>query len=241
MDLLKDKTVLVTGGTAGIGLVIAKSFAASGADVIINDIQEPDFNLADNNIKAFYKFNIADATEVTTSMKQILTDHGKIDILINNAGLTRDNLFLRMTEEQWDTVMDVNLKGAFNVTKALSKQFMKNRAGSIINITSVVGQTGNPGQANYVASKAGLIGLTKTLAQELAARGIRVNAIAPGFIKTKMTEVLTDEVKEEFYKRVPLKSFGEPEDIANAAIFLASDNARYITGQVINVNGGLYM
>lgn len=241
MDSLKGKTAFITGGAAGIGLVIAKTYAASGAKVIINDIAEPDFKLEEHGIAAFYKFNIANSSEVNDNMNRILEEHGKIDVLVNNAGLTRDGLFLRMSEENWDQVLNVNLKGAFNITKALSKQFMKNRGGSIINIASVVGQMGNIGQANYVSSKAGLIGFTKAIALEFAPRGVRVNAIAPGFIKTKMTETLTEDVKKEFFKRIPMQSFGEAEDIANTAIFLSSEQARYITGQVIAVNGGLYM
>jgi 3-oxoacyl-[acyl-carrier protein] reductase len=237
----KDKNVFVTGGTRGIGLSIAKSFASNGANVIINGRKEPEFNLSDFSIKAFYKFDISDFSATNDNINRMIEELGGVDVLVNNAGLTRDSLFLKMNETMWDETINANLKGAFNVTKALTKQFMKKRSGSIINISSVVGQTGNIGQANYVATKAGLIGLTKALALEFAVRGVRVNAVSPGFIETSMTESIPEEMKNSFLNKIPLKAFGKPEDVASAVLFLASERARYITGQVLNVNGGMYM
>ena len=237
----KGKNIFVTGGTKGIGLSIAKAFAAQGANVIINARSPLSFSLAEFQIKSFYQFDISDFAETSNNVNKLLEEFGGIDILVNNAGLTKDTLLIKMKEEEWDDIITVNLKGVFNVTKALTKQFMKNRTGSIINISSVVGQMGNIGQANYVTTKAGLIGLTKALALEFASRGVRVNAVAPGFIKTAMTELISEEIKNNYLNKIPLKAFGETQDVADAVLFLASDKAKYITGQVLNVNGGMYM
>jgi len=241
MQSFKDKRVFVTGGTKGIGLAISRAFAKRGATVAINGRSPLELDQSEHGISYFYRFDISNYSDVTHNISKLMEELGGVDILINNAGLTRDTLFMRMSEENWDDVINTNLKGAFNVTKALTKQFMKNRSGSIINISSIVGQTGNAGQANYAASKAGIIGLTKSLAIEFAPRGIRVNAITPGFIETRMTDSLPQDIKETFLNKIPLKTFGKPEDIAETAVFLASDSAGYITGQVIGVNGGLLM
>ena len=185
--------------------------------------------------------DVSNNESVTDMVKETIDHFGKIDILINNAGITRDNLLMRMKEDEWDDVMNINLKGVFLCTKAVTRQMMKQRYGRIINISSVVGVSGNPGQANYVAAKAGVIGLTKTSAKELASRGITVNAIAPGFITTEMTDQLTEDIQSEMLKMIPLAQFGEPKDIAHSVVFLASDDSRYITGQTIHVNGGMVM
>ena len=185
--------------------------------------------------------DVSNSESVTDMVKATIDHFGKIDILVNNAGITRDNLLMRMKENEWDDVININLKGVFLCTKAVTRQMMKQRYGRIINISSVVGVSGNPGQANYVAAKAGVIGLTKTSAKELASRGITVNAIAPGFITTEMTDQLTEEIQNEMLKMIPLAQFGEPKDIANTVVFLASDDSRYITGQTIHVNGGMVM
>jgi 3-oxoacyl-[acyl-carrier protein] reductase len=244
----KDNIVLVTGGSGGIGQAIAMAFAREGATVIIHYhhnqqeaeriatlIQEEGHRV--ETIQA----NIASLEEVTNMMDHIQNTYGKMDVLINNAGLTRDNLILRMSEEEFDTVINTNLKGTWNCCKQASKMMAKQRYGKIINISSVVGLVGNAGQSNYSASKAGILGLTKSLAKELAKRGICVNAIAPGFIETKMTQKLSSEWVEEIKKNIPLGRLGKPEDVANVALFLASPEADYLTGQTIQVDGGMVM
>ena len=246
MYSFENKTVLVTGSSRGIGRQIAKTFAQSGANVVINysSSEAPALELA-KEIKEqggnalVIQADVSKFEESERLVNETIDAFGKIDILINNSGITKDNLMLRMTEEDFDKVIDVNLKGTWNMCKHVTRHFLKNKAGSIINITSVVGIIGNAGQANYVASKAGIIGLTKSLAKEFGSRHIRVNAIAPGFIETEMTDQLPDNVKQGYLEQVPLKEFGSTQDIANACLFLASEDARYITGQVINVNGGM--
>jgi 3-oxoacyl-[acyl-carrier protein] reductase len=238
----------VTGASRGIGREIALELARQGADVIVNYAgSEAKAYEVVEEIKGLGREAIAIQCDVSnnesvTDMVKATIDHfGKIDILVNNAGITRDNLLMRMKENEWDDVMNINLKGVFLCTKAVTRQMMKQRNGRIINISSVVGVSGNPGQANYVAAKAGVIGLTKTSAKELASRGITVNAIAPGFITTEMTDQLTEDIQNEMLKMIPLAQFGEPKDIAHSVVFLASDDSRYITGQTIHVNGGMVM
>lgn len=228
---LKDKVALVTGSAQGIGKAIAAALAKEGAKVIISDISP----------EAPLKMNVTDPADVEAGIKQVIEKHGTIDILVNNAGITKDTLFIRMKKEDWDAVINVNLNGVFNVSKAVASLMMKKRTGKIINIASIVGEMGNAGQANYSASKAGVIGLTKTLARELAPRGITVNAIAPGFIQTAMTDKIPEETKNKMMAQIPLAKLGAPEDVAAAVVFLASSGADYITGQVINVNGGMLM
>jgi 3-oxoacyl-[acyl-carrier protein] reductase len=249
MHLLKGKVALVTGGTAGIGKEIASLFAEQGAHVIIlgtnaersaQALQEIEARKADPAQKiSAHLVNVSHYKEVEETIEKLLKEFGKIDILVNNAGITRDNLLMKMSEEDWDQVLSVNLKSVFNTCKALTRPMMKARSGSVINITSVIGLTGNAGQANYAASKAGMIGFTKSLAKELASRGIRANCIAPGYIETSMTDVLPPQVKEAIIAKVPLSRIGHPRDIAQAALFLASDQASYITGQVLTVDGGM--
>lgn len=241
MSDFKDKIVLITGGSRGIGKAIAESFAERGATVIVtykNSIDENYFN--SKNIH-HYKCDVADLKSVQEITDKIIKEHTKIDILVNNAGITKDGLLMRMSEEDWDTVIDTNLKGVFNMTKAVSRNMMSKRYGKIINITSIVGIMGNAGQANYVASKAGVIGFTKSIAKELASRNIYVNAVAPGFIATEMTDKLTEEVKQNYLNSIPLKKFGTGEDIAKAVMFLASEESDYITGQTLCVDGGIVM
>ncbi len=242
----KNKTVIVTGGNRGIGFAIAKSFAKEGANLVINYVgDESEANNAQNELEALgvkcviLKANVAKFDECEQVVNAAIENFGSIDILINNAGITKDTLMMRMKEEDFDSVIDVNLKGAWNMMKNVTKPMMKQKSGRIINISSVVALMGNPGQANYVASKSGVIGLTKTLAKEFGPRGITVNAVAPGFIKTAMTDKLNDEIKSSYESQIPLGRFGEVEDVANAVLFLASENASYITGQVISVNGGM--
>ncbi len=247
----KDKTVIVTGSTQGIGKEIALKFGAEGANVIVNGVdvplQEEMATAVCEEIKrlggnAEYMLCDVSKLEQTDELVSFALDKfGKIDIIVNNAGITRDNLIMRMTEAEWDSVISVNLKGAFNMIKSSTRTLMKQRSGVIINMASVSGVMGNAGQANYSASKAGLIGLTKTVAKELAARNIRCNAIAPGFIQTAMTDKLKEEIREQYRASIPLGRFGQVEDIANLTLFLAGDKAKYITGQVINVDGGLVM
>jgi 3-oxoacyl-[acyl-carrier protein] reductase len=235
---------MVTGGAAGIGRVTAECFAKEGAKVAICDVNPEAGESAAKALgpeASFEKVDVSDSTAVSNWVKRVSDKYGQIDVLVNNAGITRDGLIVRMKEDDWDAVISVNLKSAFNCIKAVAKIMMKQRSGRIINLASVVGATGNPGQANYVASKAGMIGLTKTVAKEIASRGITVNAVAPGFIETDMTAVLSDNVKEAMLSTIPLGKAGTPEDIANAILFLASDRAGYITGQVIHVSGGMYM
>ncbi|HHT87343.1 MAG TPA: 3-oxoacyl-[acyl-carrier-protein] reductase [Clostridiales bacterium] len=246
--MLKGKVALITGASRGIGRAIALAMAAHGADVALiyagNDkaASEVEQEAASFGIKArCYKCNVADYSATEALVAQITEDFGGIDILVNNAGITRDKLIMQMSEADYDDVLSVNLKGAYNMIKHTSRQFIKKRYGKIINITSVSGIMGNAGQANYSASKAGMIGLTKSVARELAGRGINCNAIAPGFIGTDMTDAMPESAREELIKNIPLKRIGEPEDIANLAVFLASDLANYITGEVIKVDGGLCM
>ncbi|KAF1682892.1 3-oxoacyl-[acyl-carrier-protein] reductase [Veillonella sp. R32] len=245
---LTDKVALVTGASRGIGRAIAILMAKQGADVVVNysgsegAAQETVDAIVALGRKAIkVKANVGDAEEVAAMVEEAHTAFGRIDILVNNAGITRDGLLMRMKDSDWDDVMNINLKGVYLVTKAVSKIMMKQRSGKIVNMTSVVGVTGNAGQANYSASKAGVIGFTKTCAKELASRGITVNAIAPGFIHTDMTDVLPDKVKEAMVHTIPLGRMAEPEEVAVVATFLASDMASYITGQVINVDGGMVM
>ncbi|WP_251440987.1 3-oxoacyl-[acyl-carrier-protein] reductase [Veillonella intestinalis] len=245
---LTDKVALVTGASRGIGRAIAILMAKQGADVVVNysgsegAAQETvDAILALGRKAIKVKANVGNAEEVAAMVEEAHTAFGRIDILVNNAGITRDVLLMRMKDNDWDDVMNINLKGVYLVTKAVSKIMMKQRSGKIVNMTSVVGVTGNAGQANYSASKAGVIGFTKTCAKELASRGITVNAIAPGFIHTDMTDVLPDKVKEAMVQTIPLGRMAEPEEVAVVATFLASDMASYITGQVINVDGGMVM
>jgi 3-oxoacyl-[acyl-carrier protein] reductase len=244
---LKGKTALVTGGAQGIGKAIALALARAGADVAVSDINldkagETAAEVAALGVKsAAIEGNVANPESAQAMVDKAVAELGKLDILVNNAGITRDNLIMRMKEEDWDLVLDVNLKGSFNCSKAALKHMSKARSGRIINIASVVGAMGNAGQANYVASKAGLIGLTKTIAREYSSRNITANAVAPGFIDTAMTQALPEKVREELMKQIPLGRLGTSEDVAGAVKFLASDSAAYITGQVIHVNGGMYM
>jgi len=245
---LLDKVAIVTGGAQGIGRAIANALANEGAKIVISDINE---SLAKTTAEEIaktagietlsVKTNVANYAEVENLVKQTLDKFSKIDILVNNAGITRDNLLMRMSDEEWSQVIDVNLKGVFNCTKAVSKVMMKQRSGRIVNIASVVGLMGNPGQINYVASKGGVIALTKSAARELASRNILVNAVAPGFIRTAMTDALSDEQKKKLSEIIPLQKLGEADDVAKAVVFLCSDESSYITGQVISVNGGMYM
>ena len=244
---LTGKIALVTGAAQGIGRDIALALASDGADVAICDVNLDAAQKTASDIEAkgrrslALKANVASSADVTAMIDQVVEKFGRIDILVNNAGITRDGLILRMKDEDWDLVLSINLKGSFLCTKAALKYMTKQRGGTIINIASIVGAMGNAGQANYVASKAGLIGLTKTIAREYANRGITANAVAPGFIDTAMTQALSDTVRQELAKQIPLGKLGTPEDVANAVRFLASPWAQYITGQVIHVNGGMYM
>ena len=244
---LKDKVAFVTGAAQGIGKAIALALANEGANVIVSDIN---LDLAVQTAKEIeaigvkslaLKTNVADLGDVENSVSEASKTFGRIDIMVNNAGITKDNLLIRMKKEEWDAVLAVNLSGVFNCTKAVSSLMMKQRYGKIINIASIVGQMGNFGQANYAASKAGVIGFTKTVAKELAARNVTVNAIAPGFIQTAMTDKIPEEIKKKMLEQIPLGKLGQPEDVAQAAVFLASPQADYITGQVLAVNGGMYM
>ncbi len=241
------KVSLVTGASQGIGAAIATELAGCGAEVVLVDIQEEKLKEVANRIRqakgvaSFYKADISELEQVQKTVGEVLEKHRKIDHLVNNAGITRDNLLLRMKEEEWTAVLDVNLKGVFNLSKAIIRHMMGNRYGRIVNISSVVGLMGNPGQTNYAASKAGVIGFTKALAREVASRGITVNAVAPGYITTPMTEALPEAIKKNFIDLIPVKRFGTPEEVAQTVKFLLRDEAAYITGQVINVNGGIYM
>ena len=245
---IQGKTAVVTGGSRGIGRAICLELAKQGANVVVNyaGSEQKAKQVVDEieamGVKAIaVQANVSQADQVDALMKQALDTFGTIDILVNNAGITRDNLLMRMKEQEWDDVIDTNLKGVFLCTKAVTRQMMKQRAGRIINISSIVGVSGNPGQINYVAAKAGVIGLTKTVAQELSSRNILVNAVAPGFITTEMTEQLAEEVKQAMLKQIPLAKLGQPEDVAKTVAFFASDAANYITGQVLHVDGGLVM
>ena len=238
---------LVTGAAQGIGKAIALLLARNGADMVVSDINLEKAEETAKEIRAIgpkamaVKVDVANLRDVEQMVTGILEKLAKIDILVNNAGITRDKLILRMTEEDWDAVLGVNLKGTFNCTKAVVRHMAKQRSGKIVNIASVVGEMGNAGQANYSASKAGVIGLTKTIAREYAQRGINVNAIAPGYIETPMTEALPEKAKEELRKLIPMERLGKPEDVAEAVLFLVSEESSYMTGQVLNVNGGIYM
>ena len=252
MSNLQGRVAIVTGAARGIGAAIAKKLAEGGADVAICDLKA---EWCDETVKALealsvkakgYGVNVAVSAEVDACVKQVIADFGKIDIMVNNAGITKDGLLMRMSDEDWDAVINVNLKGTFLFTRAVARPMMKNKnaegvacGGTIINLASVVGIMGNAGQANYTASKGGVIALTKTTAKELGSRNIRCNAIAPGFIQSKMTDVLPDDVKKSYMDSIPLKRFGQAEDIAKCTAFLASDDANYITGQIISVNGGM--
>ncbi|MDP8234324.1 MAG: 3-oxoacyl-[acyl-carrier-protein] reductase [Candidatus Saelkia tenebricola] len=247
MDMLKGKVAVITGAARGIGREIALTFARNGAGVACIDLDLGGIKEVAEEIKVIggksssFKCDISNSGEVEEVFASILQEFPQIDILINNAGITKDNLLIRMSEDEWDSVLRVNLKGAFNCTKVISKHMIKKRQGKIINIASIIGLIGNAGQVNYAASKGGLIAFTKSVAKELASRNVNVNAIAPGFIRTKMTDSLIDEVKNEMLKRIPLAKFGNPSDVANTAIFLASTLSDYITGQVITVDGGMVM
>ena len=247
MNNLENKVAIVTGASRGIGKVIAEELAKSGARVVCVSRTEKAIKAVADSIRANGGESIAIPCDISNAesfgelIKSVAGQFGTIDILVNNAGVTKDNLIMRMSENDWDTVLDTNLKGAFNGTKAVTRQMMKQRSGRIINISSVVGLTGNAGQANYSASKAGLIGLTKATAKELASRGITANCIAPGYIETDMTDQLSDNIKEALIDQIPLGRIGQAEDIAHAVCFLASDEAGYITGQTITVDGGMVM
>jgi 3-oxoacyl-[acyl-carrier protein] reductase len=247
MKQLENKIAVVTGAGRGIGRAIALKFAAEGADVACVSRTAENSEKVAAEVRALGRkawacaVDVSDAAAVNAAAEKILADAGKVDILVNNAGVTRDGLLMRMSDEDWDAVLTTNLKGAFMFTRALSRSFIKQRSGRIINISSVIGLIGNAGQCNYAASKAGLIGFTKSVARELGSRGITANAIAPGFVETDMTSVLKEEARTALLKQIPLNSFGQAEDIAQAALYLASPGARYVTGQVLTVDGGMAM
>jgi len=244
---LKDKVSVITGGGRGIGKEIAKALANEGSHCVLCDVNEQELNSATLEIKALgvqavpIGLNVTDFSQCESMVNKVIDKFGEIDILINNAGITKDGLLLRMKEEDWDSVISVNLKGTFNCTKAAVKVMLKQRSGRIVNVASIIGVMGNAGQANYAASKAGIIGLTKSVAKEVASRNINVNAIAPGFIETKMTQVLPEDVKTAMLKQIPLARFGKPEDVAQLVLFLVSEDSSYITGQVIQIDGGMLM
>ena len=246
MELL-GKVALITGAAQGLGKATALLLARHGADIVVSDVNLEKAQETAQEVEALgrkamaIKTDVSRLEEVEKMVEAALGKMGKVDILVNNAGVARDKLMLRMTEEDWDLVLDVNLKGTFHCTRAVIRHMSKQRGGRIVNIASVVGEMGNAGQANYAASKAGIIGLTKTTAREFAQRGIAVNAIAPGYIETPMTEVIPEKAKEELKKLIPMERLGKPEDVAQAVLFLVSEASNYITGQVLNVNGGIYM
>ena len=240
--------LLVTGASRGIGRSIALQLAEEGYNVAVNYAGSKDKaeavveEIKAKGVDSFaIQANVANGDEVKAMIKEVVSQFGSVDVLVNNAGITRDNLLMRMKEQEWDDVIDTNLKGVFNCIQKVTPQMLRQRGGAIINLSSVVGAVGNPGQANYVATKAGVVGLTKSSARELASRGITVNAVAPGFIVSDMTDALSDELKDQMLEQIPLARFGEDTDIANTVAFLASDKAKYITGQTIHVNGGMYM
>ncbi|QRX63881.1 3-oxoacyl-[acyl-carrier-protein] reductase [Dysgonomonadaceae bacterium zrk40] len=246
MKLLEGKTAVITGAARGIGKAIALRFASEGANIAFTDLkideagEATEHEIASMGVKCKgYASNAADFDDTHRVVEEIMKDFGRIDILINNAGITKDGLMMRMSEQQWDAVINVNLKSAFNFIHAITPIMMRQKSGSIVNMSSVVGVSGNAGQSNYSASKAGMIGLAKSIAKELGSRGIRANAIAPGFIITEMTGALSEEVRNEWAKQIPLRRGGTPEDVANTAVFLASDLSSYVSGQVINVCGGM--
>ena len=244
---LKEKVAIVTGGAQGIGRAVGVLLAKNGADIVVADINGEQARTTAQEIEALgqkalaVQVDVSSFAEAENLGKSTIDTFGHVDILVNNAGITRDGFFVRMKEDEWDAVLSVNLKSVFNCTKAVIRYMTKQRAGSIVNIASVVGMMGNIGQANYAASKAGIIGLSKTMAREFAPRGIKVNAVAPGFIDTDMTRDLPEKAKEAFLTNIPMGRMGTPEDVAEAVLFLATDASLYITGQVISVNGGLYM
>lgn len=243
-----SKSALVTGASRGIGRSIALQLAEEGYNVAVNyagnkeKVEAVVAEIKDKGVEAFaIQADVANPDEVKDMIQEVVKQFGSLDVLVNNAGITRDNLLMRMKEQEWDDVINTNLKGVFNCIQKATRQMMKQRSGAIINLSSVVGAVGNPGQANYVATKAGVIGLTKTAARELASRNITVNAVAPGFIVSDMTDALNDDLKDQMKSQIPLGRFGEDTDIANTVAFLASDKAKYITGQTIHVNGGMFM
>jgi 3-oxoacyl-[acyl-carrier protein] reductase len=247
MGQLANQIAAVTGAGRGIGRAIALKFAAEGADIVCVSRTPQNAEKVAGEVRALgrrawaHAVDVAESKTVAEAGARILAETGRLDILVNNAGITRDGLVMRLSEEDWDSVLDTNLKGAFLFTKAFARAFLKQRSGRIINVSSVIGLIGNAGQCNYAASKSALVGLTKSLARELASRGVTVNALAPGFIETDMTAVIDDEARRQLLGKIPLNSFGQPEDIANAALFLAGPGGRYVTGQVLTVDGGMVM
>ncbi len=247
MGVLDGKVAMVTGAARGIGRAIAEELARNGADLVLCDLQEEWLNETADAVSATGRkavcigVDVSNADDVNAAVAKAIEACGQVDVLVNNAGITKDGLLIRMSEDDWDAVLSVNLKGTFLFTKAMAKPMMKKRAGAIVNVASIIGLIGNAGQCNYAASKAGVIALTKSSAKELAPRGIRVNAVAPGFIESKMTDVLTDDVKNKMLGAIPLNTFGTPTDVAKAVLFLSSDNASYITGQTLTVSGGMVM
>ncbi len=247
--MFKDKVVLITGGSRGIGKAVALEFAKANANVIINyTASDETANKTINEMKSLnsngsfeaVKFDVSNYDETEDKIKYIQEKYKKIDILVNNAGITRDSLFMRMKESQWDEVFDVNIKGIFNCTKNVVRSMIKNQYGKIISISSVVGEMGNPGQANYSSTKSAIFGFTKSLAKELGSKNINVNAISPGFIETDITDVLPESIKNKYMEMIPLAKFGSPNDVAKSVLFLASDDSSYITGEILKINGGLY-
>jgi len=244
---LNDKVALVTGAARGLGQAIAVKLAEAGADIALCDLNAEWLEETAGKVKAIgrrvecYGVNVAEGESVTAGIKAVEKDFGKIDVLVNNAGITKDGLLMRMSEDDWDAVLNVNLKGTFLCTKAVTRGMMKQRSGTIVNIASVIGLMGNAGQANYAASKGGVISFSKTVAKELASRNVRCNAVAPGFIRTAMTDALDEDVQNKMKELIPLSRFGEPEDIANVVLFLASDASAYVTGQVLSTCGGMVM
>jgi 3-oxoacyl-[acyl-carrier protein] reductase len=250
MNLLSDKTAIITGGSRGIGKAIALGFAGQGASIAIfgthpekgkEALQQLQAQALEGQKVSFYQLDVSDNAQVEKAVEQVYADFGQVDILVNNAGVTRDNLLMRLSEEDWETVLNTNLKSIYSTCRAVVRPMMKARQGKIINISSVVGLMGNAGQTNYAASKSGMIGFTKSLAKELASRGICVNCIAPGFIETDMTGALNEKQKEAILAQVPMQKMGKPQDIAHAALYLASPLADYVTGQVLTVDGGMVM
>jgi len=247
MTMFEGKTAIITGAARGIGQAIALDLAAKGADIVIGDVKAEWLSETEEALKQLgakvtcKELDVTSAEACQAVFNDIAKENGRIDILVNNAGITRDGLLMRMSEEDWDAVLTVNLKGTFNCTKAATRTMMKQRSGSIINIASIIGLMGNAGQANYAASKGGVIAFTKSVAKELASRNVRANAIAPGFISSKMTDALSEEVQQQMLAAIPLGVFGSPQNVADAVAFLASDQSAYITGQVLSVNGGMYM
>lgn len=247
MTMFEGKTAIITGAARGIGQAIALDLAAKGADIVIGDVKAEWLTETEEALKQLgakvtcKELDVTSAEACQNVFNDVAKENGRIDILVNNAGITRDGLLMRMSEEDWDAVLTVNLKGTFNCTKAATRTMMKQRSGSIINIASIIGLMGNAGQANYAASKGGVIAFTKSVAKELASRNVRANAIAPGFISSKMTDALSEEVQQQMLAAIPLGVFGSPQNVADAVSFLASDQSAYITGQVLSVNGGMYM